>query len=38
MTTTSVVDPDQLAQHLASMYRDVSNERVALNPTQEMSK
>jgi arsenite methyltransferase len=26
MTTTHTVDPDQLADHIASMYRDVANE------------
>ena len=26
MTTTHSVDPDQLAHHIASMYRDVANE------------
>jgi hypothetical protein len=26
MTATSIVDPDQLARHIASMYRDVAYE------------
>ena len=26
MTTTPSVDPEQLAHHIASMYRDVANE------------
>jgi hypothetical protein len=27
MTTISSVDADQLAEHIAAMYRDVANER-----------